>query len=133
MRRALFALLVGLSALSAGAGEASHTDYLFDPAQFRQHAEEDWFHLYWNYRRPAPDVLEAEGYVTAKAQSPDIEVITLELAGLDGAGELVSRALGTTRGGKIYAWESRPFAVRLHLTGLEKAFRIRTWHLRHHR
>lgn len=133
MGRALFAVLVGLSALAAGVVEASHTDYLFDPAQFRQHAEEEWFHLYWNYRWPAPDVLEAEGYVRAKALSPDVEVITLELVGLDGAGEPVSRGLGVTRGGKIAWGESRPFAVRLRLTGEEQAFRLRTWHLQYHR
>lgn len=133
MKRRLLGLLVGLVLLPAGTPEASHTDYLFDPGQFRQHSEEEFFDLYWNYSRPAPDVLEAQGYVRAKTQSPDVEVITLELVGLNGSEEPVSRALGVTRGGKIFSWESRPFSIRLRLTGQETRFRLRTWHLHYHR
>lgn len=130
--RRLFSLVVGLVLLPFGILEASHTNWLFDPAQFRQHAEERYFHIYWNYTRPGPDLIEARGYVTAKAQSPDFETVTLELVGLNGTGESVSRGLGVTRGGKIAWGESRPFAIRLRLTGREQAFSLRTWHLQYH-
>ncbi|MFQ5520400.1 MAG: hypothetical protein ACE5FK_03280 [Candidatus Methylomirabilia bacterium] len=132
MRLLLVSVFFWLTVLPATPVVASHTDYLFDPRQFRHHAESGSFEIFWNYGHPSADVLRARGYVRAKAQSPDVEVITLELIGMDGAGSPVSHAFGFTMGGKIFPWESRPFAIRLRLTGQEKSFRLHIWHLEHH-
>ncbi|MFQ5899596.1 MAG: hypothetical protein ACE5JN_15310 [Candidatus Methylomirabilia bacterium] len=109
MKRLLAGLLSGLMLLPARTLVASHTDYLFDPRQFRHHVEDGYFDLYWNYTHPAPDLLTARGYVRAQAQSPDVEVVTLELLGVDEAERRVSGAFGFTRGGKIFPWESSAF------------------------
>ena len=70
-----------------------------------------------------------EGIVTASRVSGIVEVI-VEVVGLDDAGKVQSRALGTTYGDRMIQGQSRPFWIRLHPAGREIGFEVRVWSFR---
>lgn len=99
------------------------------PEHFAEHdLGHPFFDLHWTLERKEDRVI-VQGIVTAERASV-IQDVTLEVVGLDASGQVVSRALGTTYGGRMSRWQSRPFHIRLRPTGQETRFEVRVWHFR---
>lgn len=93
---------------------------------FPLHATEDrFFDLHWRIERH-DRVVEAIGLVEA-TRVDGVADVTVELRGLDTRGQVVSRGLGRTSGGRLLGWQRRPFAVRLRPTGQEARFQLSVW------
>lgn len=86
------------------------------------------FDLHWNLEREEGRVV-VQGIVTA-SRVDGIQDVTVEVLGLDEGGKVLSRAVGTTYGGRMSQWQSRPFFIRLRPTGREASFDVRVWRFR---
>lgn len=99
------------------------------PTDFPLHATDHrYLDLHWRLDR-APERVEAVGVVQATRQH-GIADATVELRGLDKDGRVVSRALGTSYGGRMFVGDWRPFVVGLRATGQEDRFEARVWSFR---
>lgn len=120
----------GLAAGLAGCAAPRYTaTYPPPPEHFAHHdRSHPLFDLHWSVERRG-DRAVVGGIVTASRASA-VQDVTVEAVGLDPQGRVVSRGLGTTFGGRLSQWQSRPFEVRLRPSGGEAAFAVRVWHFR---
>ncbi len=108
------------------AGGCAESVRLARPEDFPFHAtDHPFFNVHWRLEREAGRVL-AVGLVEAARQG-GIRDVTLELRGLDKSGRGVSRALGTTYGGRFHRGDIWPFVVRLRPRGEEERFELGVW------
>ncbi len=123
--------LLTLTGLLFGCAGVQYTStYPRPPEQFASHDVEDpFFDLHWTLERKEDRVV-VQGIVTA-ARVDAIQDVTLEVVGLDPSGQVLSRTLGTTYGGRMSRWQSRPFYIRLRPTGREARFDVRVWQFRY--
>lgn len=113
---------IGLSLLMGCASPARLTG----PGDFPLHAtDHPFFDLYWRLEREG-GVVQAVGLVET-VQMDGIAEVILELQGLDTEGRVVSRGRGSTYGGPLPRWQTRPFRVRLRPGGQKARFELRTW------
>lgn len=126
---ALRFILLTLAAILAGCGGVRYTSsYPRPPEHFAHHSvgQDPFFDLHWTLERRDAQVV-VEGIVVASRVSNIAEVV-VEGVGLDEAGKVLSRALGTTYGGRMDQGQSRPFwTIRLQPTGRETEFRVSVW------
>lgn len=124
MSRALGRALPLLALVLAGCAGFFSTRFP-GPENFAEHARDaDYFELHWNYRRPSPGVLEAEGLIINRS-GPPIKTVTLEFASFDRQGKLLQRRRATLPGSPFYRFDALPFTIRLSLNGEEAAFLLR--------
>lgn len=123
--------LLALTGLLFGCAGVQYTSsYPRPPEQFASHDVEDpFFDLHWTLERKGDRVV-VQGIVAA-ARVDAIQDVTLEVVGLDASGKVLSRTLGTTYGGRMSRWQSRPFYIRLRPTGREARFAVRVWQFRY--
>lgn len=96
------------------------------PADFPLHATDHLFlDLHWCLEQSDGDG-GAVGLMEA-ARLDGIAGVLLELRGLGAQGHVVSCGPGRSYGRRLLRWETRPFLVRLGLTGQEARFELRIW------
>ncbi len=129
LARALPFILLTMAAVLAGCGGVRYTSsYPHPPEHFAHHlvGQDPFFDLHWTLERRDAQVV-VEGIVMASRVSNIAEVM-VEVVGLDETGKVLSRALGTTYGGRMDQGQSRPFwTIRLQPTGQETEFQVRVW------
>lgn len=123
-------LLAAAALLVGCAGGIRYTSsYPRPPEHFAQHnLEHPFFDVHWTVEQKEGRVV-VEGIVTASRVNA-IQDVTVEVVGLDANGQVVSRARGTTYGGRIQQYQSRPFSISLRPTGQEARYEARVWHFR---
>ena len=122
-------MVVAAGLLAGCAGVQYTSSYPRPPEHFAEHDfGHPFFDLHWTLERKEDRVI-VRGIVTASRASA-IQDVTLEVVGLDATGKVSSRALGTTYGGPMSRWQSRPFGIRLRPTGPETRFEVRVWQFR---
>lgn len=123
-------VLVAAGLLVGCAGGVQYTSsYPRPPEHFAEHnLEHPFFDVHWT-AEPKDGRVVVEGIVTASRVN-GIQNVTVEVVGLDANGQVVSRALGTTYGGRMQQYQSRPFSISLRPTGRETRYAARVWHFR---
>ncbi|MFQ5896869.1 MAG: hypothetical protein ACE5JN_01285 [Candidatus Methylomirabilia bacterium] len=124
-------LVVALAGLLAGCGGVQYTAFSpRSPEHFARHdVEQRFLDLHWTLERKEGQVV-VRGIATA-SRIDAIQNVTLEVVGLDERGKMVSRAFGTTYGGRMSRWQRRPFSIHLRPTGGEVRFDVNVWHFSH--
>lgn len=127
MSRALGRALCLLAALLLGGCGGFFSMRFPGPEDFAEHIRDaEHFELHWNYRRPSPGVLEAEGLIVNR-YGPPIKTVTLELVSFDRQGKPLQRRTTTPPGGPLQRFDALPFTIRLPLSGEEAAFLLRVY------
>lgn len=129
-RSLLFASLFLLAGVLPGCTGIHYTSsYPPPPEAFAQHdSGHPFFDLHWTLEEEAGRA--AVRGIVAASRVDAIQDVTVEVVGLDQEGKVLSRALGTTYGGRMSNGQSRPFFIRLRPTGREARFDVRVWHFR---
>jgi hypothetical protein len=109
--------------LAVLAGCAASTPAL-RPADLPEHAVESPIVLHWRIDR-GPDRATAVGLVEIPLNPDRVEMVTVELHGIDGQGRVVSRARELILPRSFTGAEPWPFRVSLRPTGTEQRFAVR--------
>lgn len=96
------------------------------PADFPLHAtDHPFFDLHWRLEQSDGEV-RAMGLAEA-ARADGIAEVLLHLQGLNAEGQVMSRGLCRTYGGRLLRCQTRPSLFRLRPPGQEARFELRVW------
>jgi hypothetical protein len=115
--RPLRALVAGLLAIGLTAGCAA-SGPVPRPSDFSRQTSTPQVDLSWNLTREGPDV-QVEGL--AVARQPELVGATLQLLGLDAAGQVVATGSASVRWN---AWFPAPFRIRVRSTAERYELRV---------